>query len=205
MLCHAMLCYAMLCYVMPCYAGHAVPCHAMPCHAMMCCAVLYCRWLCYTVPCYATPCYSMLCHAMPCRAMLCYAMLCYAMLCYAMLCYAMLCCAVLCCAVLQVARIVGVNEGYIGQRCRGGGAQSEASAKHARFAAACALNALLCEQSAWTVEQTWGLPSSLTQQGQPFRKHNLTCAEIIMFTLSSTLALPASRLKCPAHCMLAAL
>ncbi len=190
---------------MPCYAGHAVPCHAMPCHAMMCCAVLYCRWLCYTVPCYATPCYSMLCHAMPCRAMLCYAMLCYAMLCYAMLCYAMLCCAVLCCAVLQVARIVGVNEGYIGQRCRGGGAQSEASAKHARFAAACALNALLCEQSAWTVEQTWGLPSSLTQQGQPFRKHNLTCAEIIMFTLSSTLALPASRLKCPAHCMLAAL
>jgi len=195
MLCYAMLCYAMLCYVMPCYAGHAVPCHAMPCHAMMCCAVLYCRWLCYTVPCYATPCYSMLCHAMPCRAMLCYAMLCYAMLCYAML----------CCAVLQVARIVGVNEGYIGQRCRGGGAQSEASAKHARFAAACALNALLCEQSAWTVEQTWGLPSSLTQQGQPFRKHNLTCAEIIMLTLSSTLALPASRLKCPAHCMLAAL
>jgi len=156
------------------------------------------------------PCRSMACHdtlhcAVLCYAMLCYAMLCYAMLCYAMLCYAMLCYAVLCCAVLQVARIVGVNEGYIGQRCRGGGAQSEASAKHARFAAACALNALLCEQSAWTVEQTWGLPSSLTQQGQPFRKHNLTCAEIIMLTLSSTLALPASRLKCPAHCMLAAL
>ncbi|KAL0029501.1 hypothetical protein WJX77_012503 [Trebouxia sp. C0004] len=65
----------------------------------------------------------------------------------------------------KVARIVGVNEGYIGQRCRGGGAQSDASAKHARFAAACALNVLLCEQSAWTVEQTWGLPSGLTQQG----------------------------------------
>ncbi|DBA82486.1 TPA: hypothetical protein ACH3X2_000714 [Trebouxia sp. C0005] len=65
----------------------------------------------------------------------------------------------------KVACIVGVNEGYIGQRCRGGGAQSDASTKHARFAAACALNALLCEQSAWTVEQTWGLPSSLTQQG----------------------------------------
>lgn len=61
---------------------------------------------------------------------------------------------------------MGVNQGYIGQRCRGGGAQSDASAKHARFAAACALNALLCEQNAWIVEQKWGLPSTLTQQGQ---------------------------------------
>ena len=94
-------------------------------------------------------------------------MLCHAVLCYVMSRYVMLCYPMLRCAVLQVARIVGVNEGYIGQRCRGGGAQSDASAKHARFAAACALNALLCEQSAWTVEQTWGLPSGLTQQGHP--------------------------------------
>ena len=104
-------------------------------------------------------------HGLLCCAVLCCAMLCCAMFCLAMSCYAMSCYAMLCCAVLQVARIVGVDEGYIGQRCRGGGAQSDASAKHARFAAACALNALLCEQSAWTVEQIWGLPSGLTQQG----------------------------------------
>lgn len=109
--------------------------------------------------------------------MLCHAVLCYVMSRYAMLCYVMLCYPMLRCAVLQVARIVGVNEGYIGQRCRGGGAQSDASAKHARFAAACALNALLCEQSAWTVEQTWGLPSGLTQQGHPLLKHEPTCAK----------------------------
>ena len=101
----------------------------------------------------------------------------------------------LCCGVLQVACIVGVNEGYIGQRCRGGGAQSDASTKHARFAAACALNALLCEQSAWTVEQTWGLPSSLTQQGQPLLKHELTCAKIINITLFPRLSLPALILR----------
>ena len=124
------------------------------------------------LPCCAMLCYALLCCAVPCHAMLCHAVLCYAMPCNAMSCYAMLCCAV-----LQVARIVGVNEGYIGQRCRGGGAQSDASAKHARFAAACALNALLSEQSAWTVEQTWGLPSGLTQQGQPHLKHELTCAK----------------------------
>ena len=35
----------------------------------------------------------------------------------------------------QVACLIGLNEGYIGQCCCGGGAQSEASAKHARFAA----------------------------------------------------------------------
>ena len=122
-------------------------------------------------------CYAVLCCAMLCCAMLCNAMLCCAMLGYAMPCHAMPCYAMLCCAVRQVARIAGVNEGYIGQRCRGGGAQSDASAKHARFAAACALNALLSEQSAWTVEQTWGLPSSLTQQGQPHLKHELTCAK----------------------------
>lgn len=67
---------------------------------------------------------------------------------------------------IQVASLVGVAEGYIGQRCRGGGLQSDTSAKHARFAAACALNALLCEQSAVVVERQWGLPSTLTQQGQ---------------------------------------
>lgn len=71
----------------------------------------------------------------------------------------------------QVASLVGVMEGYIGQRCRGGGAQSDTSAKHARFAAACALNALLCEQSAVVVEQQWGLPSTLTQQGQSNAMH----------------------------------
>ena len=70
--------------------------------------------------------------------------------------------------VVQVASAVGVTEGYIGQRCRGGGGggQSEAtSAQHARFAAACALNLLLCEQSALVVEQLWGLPGTLTQKG----------------------------------------
>ena len=66
----------------------------------------------------------------------------------------------------QVASLVGVTEGNIGQRCRGGGAQSDTSAKHARFAAACALNALLCEQSVVVVEQQWGLPSTVTQQGR---------------------------------------
>ena len=71
----------------------------------------------------------------------------------------------------QVASLVGVTEGYIGQRCRGGGAQSDTSAKHARFAAACALNALLCEQSAVVVEEHWGLPSTLTQQGQSTAEH----------------------------------
>ena len=65
----------------------------------------------------------------------------------------------------QVASIVGVTEGFIAQRCRGSAGQSEASAKHARFAAACALNSLLSEQSAWAVEQQWGLPATLTQQG----------------------------------------
>lgn len=66
----------------------------------------------------------------------------------------------------KVASIVEVTEGYIGQRCRGGGAQSDAtSAKHARFAAACALNSLLCEQSALMVEPIWGLPGTLTEKG----------------------------------------
>ena len=69
---------------------------------------------------------------------------------------------------IQVARAVGVTEGYIAQRCRGGGGgtQSDAtSAQHARFAAACALNLLLCEQSALVVEQLWGLPGDLTEKG----------------------------------------
>ena len=61
---------------------------------------------------------------------------------------------------------MGVGEAYIGQQCRGGRAVPNASAKHDRFAAACALNALLCEQSAWAVEQKWGLPSTLTVQGK---------------------------------------
>ena len=118
--------------------------HGLLCCAMLCIAGLYYALLCFATLCCATLCCTMLCCAMPRCAVLCYALLCHAMLCHAMP----------CCAVLQVARIVGVNEGYIGQRCRGGGAQSDASAKHARFAAACALNAMLCEQSAWTVEQT---------------------------------------------------
>ncbi len=168
----------MLCCAMPC---HAAPCHAAPRHAVQCHAMLF--------------------HAVPCCASLCYAMLCHAIQCYVMLCH-----AVLCCAVLQVARIVGVNEGYIGQRCRGGGAQSDASAKHARFAAACALNAMLCEQSAWTVEQTWGLPSSLTQQGHPLLKHELAYVNTIKITLlSPRLSLPASISRPAAHCWLAVL
>ncbi len=179
-LCDNVLCYAMLCYAMLCYA-----------------------MLCYAMLCYAMLCYAMLCYV--CYALLCYAMLCYAMLCYAMLCYALLFHAMPCYAVLQVARIVGVNEGYIGQRCRGGGAQSDASAKHARFAAACALNALLCEQSAWTVEQTWGLPSGLTQQGHPLLKHELTCVKTIKVTLFPRLSLPASIIRPTAHCLLAVL
>ena len=137
--------------------------------------------------------------------MLCCAVLCCAVLCLAMSCYAMSCYAMLCCAVLQVARIVGVDEGYIGQRCRGGGAQSDASAKHARFAAACALNALLCEQSAWTVEQIWGLPSGLTQQGHPLLKHDLACVRTTKVTLFSRLSLPASKYRPTAHCLLAVL
>lgn len=72
----------------------------------------------------------------------------------------------------QVASAVGVTEGYIGQRCRGGGAQSDAtSAQHARFAAACALNLLLCEQSALEVEQLWGLPGALTDKGELLHAH----------------------------------
>ncbi len=168
----------------------------MLCSAMLCYAIL-----CYAVLCYAMLCYAMLCYAMLCCAVLCYAMLCCAMLSYALLCYVMLCHAMLCYAVLQVARIVGVNEGYIGQRCRGGGAQSDASAKHARFAAACALNALLCEQSAWAVEQTWGLPSSLTQQGQPLltylcsHQQNDTVPKVVFACLSNYAVCSSSNLN----------
>ncbi len=171
-----------------------------------CCAMLCCAVLCRAMLRHAMLRHAMLFNAMPCYSMLCRAVPRYAMLCYAMLSNAMSCYAMLCCAVLQVARIVGVNEGYIGQRCRGGGAQSDASAKHARFAAACALNAMLCEQSAWTVEQTWGLPSSLTQQGHPLLKHELAYVNTIKITLlSPRLSLPASISRPAAHCWLAVL
>ena len=71
-----------------------------------------------------------------------------------------------CVLVFQVAGIVGVNEGYIWQCCRGGAVQPGPAARHSRFAAACALNALLCEQSSWSVEQKWGLPATLTKNGK---------------------------------------
>ena len=61
---------------------------------------------------------------------------------------------------------MGVTEAYIGQQYRGGREVHNESAKNDRFEAAFALNELLCEQSAWAVEQKWGLPSTLTVQGK---------------------------------------
>jgi hypothetical protein len=47
-----------------------------------------------------------------------------------------------------------------------GGKHDEAQdAKHARFAAACAVKALLCETPAWQVEALWGQPSTLSKPG----------------------------------------
>jgi len=174
--------------------GYAVLCCAVLCCAVLCCAVLCCAVLCCAVLCCAVPCYrqsyTMLCQAAPCHARLRHAMLCHAMPCYAMarpgqdrLHHAVLCCAVLCCAmpcrampcqalpyhvwhgsVLQVADTIGLNGEYIGQHSRGGGA---------RFAVACILTILMCEERAWTAEEPLGLPSSLAPHGQPHLKHDL--------------------------------
>lgn len=68
----------------------------------------------------------------------------------------------------QVADKLGVKEAYITKRCSGGGAKSDASAatRHARFAAACALNALLSEAAPVAVELKYGRPNTLTAKGQ---------------------------------------
>lgn len=68
---------------------------------------------------------------------------------------------------LQVAAKVGVNEGYVAQRCRGAGSTDTAATdRHCRFAAACALNAMLSEQASTALEEVWGKPDTLTKQGE---------------------------------------
>lgn len=78
---------------------------------------------------------------------------------------------------IAVAKRLGIHEGQIIQLLIGrapagphtGRTLSGAAAvhqQHARFAAACMLNELLCEVPAWHVAQEWGLPQKLTAAGQ---------------------------------------
>lgn len=68
--------------------------------------------------------------------------------------------------VLQVAKKVGVDEDFIAQRIRGAGSRDVAAMeRHSRFAAACAVNSLLSEQTSSAAEQVWGEPFRLSPAG----------------------------------------
>ena len=68
--------------------------------------------------------------------------------------------------VLQVAKKVGVDEDFIAQRIRGAGSRDVAAVeRHSRFAAACAVNSLLSEQTSSAAEQVWGEPFRLSPAG----------------------------------------
>lgn len=53
------------------------------------------------------------------------------------------------------------------RRMGSGSGDAATSRSHARFAAAAAMNALLCEQPAWEVAEVWGRPGTFTQKGAP--------------------------------------
>lgn len=63
----------------------------------------------------------------------------------------------------RVAQAVGITEAHILKKMSGSRQDALADAAHARFAAACAVNALLCETPAWQVEALWGQQNILSR------------------------------------------
>ncbi len=51
-------------------------------------------------------------------------------------------------------------------RMSGGRADEAKDKQHARFAAACAVNALLCEVPAWQVAEDWGKGGTFSKAGE---------------------------------------
>lgn len=73
-------------------------------------------------------------------------------------------------------------------RMSGGKADATNDKCHARFAAACAVNDLLCEVPAWQVAETWGKPDTLSKAGR--------CSRIL---LSRFMCLPSTQQSF--HCL----
>ena len=66
----------------------------------------------------------------------------------------------------RLAARLGVEEGFIAKRCGGARDTSgEVSERHARFAAACAVEQLLREKPAWQVADVWGQADTITRAG----------------------------------------
>lgn len=69
----------------------------------------------------------------------------------------------------RIACTLGVSEAYIATRCSGSRDNKQLSERHARFAAACAVEGLLREKPAWQVAGVWGVADTLTRAGVPVR------------------------------------
>ncbi|BDA50034.1 DNA polymerase theta [Coccomyxa sp. Obi] len=65
----------------------------------------------------------------------------------------------------RVASAVGVTREHILIRMSGGRGDEAKDKRHARFAAACAVNALLCEVPAWQVAEEWGKADTFSKAG----------------------------------------
>lgn len=79
-----------------------------------------------------------------------------------------------CRVINELSAKICYNSRHILLQMSGSRVDEAQSKRHARFAAACAVNALLCEEPAWQVSERWGKPGVLSKAGEPGRSR--TCS-----------------------------